>query len=316
MKEVHLSMQKKKWVLEILGSILRRHGFVFSDTYNKNFWHFEKEVNNIIQWIDLEDISFLDVETKKRALTVWIRTSAYGSKFPLDILQFIPKECLPKPIDMLEKFYEGIPHIKDPPKDLRYWPYEDIESFKASLENLAMLVEKYGLPELIKLSIESEIIPTNEMGVNLASSYTELNKKFIRENHLEVSNVSRENIIKWFDIIEQKINDTRSEPYKNVQDMLVEITAFLGEQLRKEVGGEWKVGSEPRTIIIRNANVFASTSYAFLDRLIGSWKNQDINYFREEYLLFIESKLPVTQDFMENFHSRQMELKRFKYPSL
>ena len=313
-------MQKKRWVLEVTNDVLGKHGFTFIENDRRNFWHFEKEEGGITQRIELQDENLFDDSSKKRALTEWICTSAYGSKLPLNMLQFIPKERLPKPIDMLEgldleEFNKKAP-IKEPMKDLVYWSYEDIDSFKSSLKNLTLLVEEYGLPELARLSVESKIIPTVEMATKLASSHKELSDKFAIENQLETSNGSRENIIKWFDVIEQKMKDTKDDPYKCVQDMLVEITAFLGEQLRKELGGKWKTGVEPRIVSIRNMNIFASTSYSPFKRVIGTWKHQDINYFKEEYLLVMESKLPATQEFMRNYSKRRKELKKFKYPAL
>ena len=316
-------MQKKKWILEIGIDVLEKHGFTFVESNRKDFWYFEREVDGITQRIELQDESFLDVGTKKRALIAWISTSAYGSKLPLDILRFIPKERLPKPIDMLEEFYKGVVEEvckgtaqKELPKDLKYWSYQDVDSFKSSLKSLMLLTEAYGLPELTRLSVESEIIPTIEMGTKLASLHEELSEKFIQENQLNVSNSLKETMITWFEVIEQKIKVTKNETYQNVQGMLIEITAFLGEQLRKEVGGEWIVGVEPRIIFIRNMNVFATTSYSPFELVIGSWKYQDINWLKERYFLFMESKLPVTQEFMRNFNKRQEEIDKLKYPAL
>ena len=118
---------------------------------------------------------------------------------------------------------------------MRYWSYDDEESFKSSLKNLVLLIEEYGLPELVRLSVESEVIPTNEMGAKLVSSHKELSEKFIQENQLDVSNISNKIMTARFDTIEQKMQETKDEPYQNIQDTLVEIAAFWASNCEKKL---------------------------------------------------------------------------------
>ena len=85
--------------------------------------------------------------------------------------------------------------------------------------------------------------------------HTELSEKFISDNKLSVIECSKENISDWFDIIEKKIIDTKAESYESVQKMLVEIAAFIGEQIKKNVGGEWNQPEiEQRQVFLNGMN--------------------------------------------------------------
>ena len=305
-------MQKKKWILEIIGSMLERHGFAFS---KNKYWEFEREINGILQTIAIEDEDFRHLETEARALHLKFSTTAYGSRIPVEITKLIPKEELPKARYMAENINKRL-SIKFP-GSLEYWTYDDEESFKAVLGNFVHLIETYGFDKLEELSIEEEVIPTNEMGTRLVSSYEMLSEKFIKENHLDITSTSREDIEGWFDLIKQKFEETKEESYQDVQDMLVEITAFLGEQLRKEVGGKWCAGHyEARGVSMSEMNVWSTRSWKPLPHVIGSWKHQDINWLRERYFLFLDSKLPLTHEQMLELHKRTCEMDKLKYPNL
>jgi len=310
-------MQKKKWIIEIMVNALDDYGFVFvPDKYDKSkLWHFEREVGGITQRITLEDERYLYYGTKGRTLGLSFSTSAYGTRAPVSILKILPNERIPK-----VKIKADHPNKKVRPLlgELRYWVYDDEEGLKSILRDFVSLIKDYGLDKLTELSIEKEVVPTNEMGEKLMSSYEQLSEKFIQENQLDVTSIAKDNVLKWFDIVDQKIKEAKSETYQDVQEMLVEITAFLGEQLRIEVGGEWKVGIDTKTITIRRMNVFSTSVWLILAVVIGSWKHQDTNWLREEYFLFLDSKLPVTHEQMTELNIRRNELSsgKFKYPAL
>ena len=304
-------MQKKKLIVEIIGGSLEKHGFVFvADAFSKNkYWHFEREVDGITQRITLEDEGFRVLETEARVLNLMFSTTAFGSQIPIEIIDFIPKERLPIAKDMAENINMTMPG------ESRYWAYDDKDSFKTVLKDFMLLIEDYGLDKLEELSTEKEIIPTNEMGEKLVSSYKKLSKKFTEENNLDTS-LSKDNIANWFEVIEEKMKRTKNKHYQYVQEMLLEITAFLGEQLRKEVGGEWSTVIDPRYPIIRKMNVFSNSSWKPLGMVIGSWKHQDISWLKEEYSLFFDCKLPVSHEQMLEIRKRRCEMDKLKYPTI
>jgi len=310
-------MQKKKWILEILGNELEKHGFAFVGNEQSLYkhWHFEREADSVKQRISLLDESFTKFQTKAKALHLEFSTTAYGSRLPIHLLDFIPKELIPEAKNMAESINRK---LFSPLFEPRHWVYEDVDSFKKILTDFILAIEDYGLAKLAELSIEKEVIPTNEMGQQLISSYTELSKTFIQNNQPNMMSISKENVTQWFDVIEQKMKSTKDEPYQNVQNMLVEITAFLGEQLRKAVGGKWRSGLELRFIIMYEMNVFATNSWLPLACVVGSWRHQDIQWLKERYFLFLDSKLPVSHQQMAELNKRAGELSdgKFKYPAL
>ena len=125
------------------------------------------------------------------------------------------------------------------------------------------------------------------------SDYGLLNEEFINKHNLDAENRTRENMNSWFDVIEDKINETSNDPYDSVKDMLVEISAFLGEQMRMELGGDWCYGNEKRTVLIKKMNALNKT-IGTLGLVIKSWKDQDVPFLREFYYRVLDSKLPLT----------------------
>ena len=309
-------MQKQRWIKEIVGSSLEKHGFSFvADSYSKNkYWHFEREVDGIVQRITLEDESFQMLQTDARVLNLMFSTTAFDSQIPVDIIDFIPTERLPIAKKLANNSKKLTQNMLG---ESRYWSYDDKESFKSILADFVLLIEDYGLDKLVELSTEKEIIPTKEMGEKLISSYKQLNEKFIQDNQINITSFSKKNVTNWFDIIEKKMKSTKDEPYQNVQDMLLEMTAFLGEQLRKEVGGEWSTVIDPRYPIIQKMNVFSNSSWKPFRVVIGSWKHQDTSWLKEEYFLYFDCKLPVTHEQMLAIRNRRREMRKMlKYPAL
>ena len=170
----------------------------------------------------------------------------------------------------------------------------------------------------MELSVETETaIPTNKMGEKLISSYESLSEIFIQKHKIDVKDDSKETVCKWFELIKQKIMETKDEPYENVKGMLLEMTAFLGEQLIRHVGGRWEVGTFPRSVYLIDMNTFASSCSIF-DFVIGSWRIQDISYLKENYLLLIEDKLPMSPMQRRELNQRRKELNsgKFTFPFL
>jgi len=83
------------------------------------------------------------------------KTSAYGSGAPVNLLKFLPKNCLPEPIPTFLL-------------DFRYWVYETEDEFKEILVDFIGFIEEYGLDKLAELSVETETaVPTNVLIVKL-----------------------------------------------------------------------------------------------------------------------------------------------------
>ena len=90
--------------------------------------------------------------------------------------------------------------------------------------------------------------------------------------------------------------------------MLVEMAAFLGEQLRKEMGGEWDYDFDPRHISIRALNGHIIHSYSSLSQCVDMWKYQDINFCRGLYLIVLANKAPLTMEQEEQLMKWEEEI--------
>ena len=282
--------KKKKYILDIVGKAIEKYGFVydFEKAYTgSGIWGFVREVNSIKQRISIQKNRFT------KSLFLNFETSAWGQghykRAGSDSEIKLPKG------KYSDKFNQ--------------WYYETDEDFKKILVEFADIIEKYGITKLTEMSIEPTIIPTVEMAEKLLLHHINLNEQFIKDNELDTSEISKENVYKWFKVIEKKFKDTKYEPYENVQDMLIEVTAFLGEQLKIEMEGNWKQwGQDIRFISILQLNSEIRFGYSVLAEVVKAWDDHDFDYFREYYLLLLDSKLPVSEEKRVELKNRENQL--------
>ena len=263
-------MQKKKMIIDIIGKEIEKYGFTYGleKAYSApNLWGFTREVNGIKQRIIIQQHRFMP------ALFLEFSTSAWGG-------------------NMGER---AGTKIKIPPNysnNHDTWSYNDDEKFKKILLEFVDIIEKYGLKNLEERSVEPEVIPTNEMGEKLISSVEELSCKFIQDNQIKNLEMNEENILKWFKLVENKFEQTKDLPYDDVKDMLVEVVAFLGEQLRKKLNGEWRAGLDPRVVPLVRLEVEPNRqgSYNLLTTMVEAWGEKDLSRVKERYLAFLKNR--------------------------
>ena len=262
-------MQKKKMIMDIIGKEIKKYGFTYGveKAYSgTHTWGFSREIQGIIQRISLQEHRFM------KAFFLGFSTSAWG--------QSMDKRAGTKiqlPADYSNQ------HDK--------WYYETEEDFKNMLIEFLDIIENHGLKELEAMSIEPEVIPTNEMGEKLISSVKELSTQFIQDNQIVNFEMSEGNISKWFELIEAKFKATKDFSYNDVKDMLLEVIAFLGEQLRQELQGEWRMGIESRIIILEILKTHPYSGYFPLKAIVEAWSKNDISDFKEQYLTFLKNKV-------------------------
>jgi len=287
-------MKKKKIILDIVGKAIEKHGFIFDLENSRNgFWDFVREIDSIKQKIFIQKNNFAESLYLNFATSAWGHGRARAGTY--------------SEIKLPQGEYSNV---------YDEWYYETEEDFKKILVEFVDIIEKYGLDKLNEMSIEPEVIPTLEMAKKLLSSHTGLSKHFIKNNKLNIDEVSKGNVCKWFEVIEQKFKDTKDEPYENVKDMLVEVAAFLGEQLRKEMRGEWKQWKENmRNVSVIKMNGYIHRSYPILSEVVEMWNEQDFNYYKEYYLMILDNKLPLTEEQMIGISNRLMQISEMKKKS-
>ena len=101
------------------------------------------------------------------------------------------------------------------------------------------LLIKNGLKMLDEMSIEEKETDTDEMYHELYYHHDELCEKFIRKTGIKATGYDEENINHWFDVIEERVSVLKQGDYEDAKEELVEMAAFLGNQLVKYMGGEW-----------------------------------------------------------------------------
>jgi len=281
-------MKQKKIILKIIGEAVKEYGFSYTpDPKAPSMWNFTKKVGTITQTISIYNIH---LGFGKKIVLRFI-TDAWGQGAGTDAFQIIPREMWPN-------IYG-------------YWECDSEGELEEVLLEFVEIIKEYGIDELNRMSVEEEVIPTNEMGSKLMDSYEELSKKYIEENQLDISNRTQENMRKWFKIIQQEIEKTQANSYQETQEMLVEVTAFVGEQLRTELDGEWQ--GKGRGIRLHNLNTYDRAITFHLAQVVEAWKNNSIEIVEEIYFLLLDGKLPITPEQKKELDKRWEQPLDFRF---
>ena len=279
-------MKKKKSVLEIIGKVVEKYGFIYNEKYGDNLaWVFIREQNSIQQRIHIVEHRFAKMLFLRFETTAWV----WGSSF------INASSCIPA--DKYNSCKQG-----------GVWLYEDEESFRKTLKEFAEIIEKYGIDKLNEISTEEAIIPTNEMGKRLLESHEILSASFINKYQLKIAQWTKKDVLKWFELIAKIMIQRKEQDYENVKEELMEITAFLGEQLRKKVGGDWECLGAFRNLVLGKLNCYSIPVYLILRNVIGAWKDQNVEQLKQEYLFLLDAKLPLEIDEMEKLSVRWAKL--------
>ena len=290
-------MKRENIILEIIGEGIKEHGFTYVRSKKKLSWDFTRKVGATTQWITIEEEHFIWHPNKPKALHLYFATDAYKSS-PWSAIQMIPSERLPEPDEITKHVFASMIDERSVARSIdeckgQYWSFKTEEEYINILKEFVSIIEDYGLTRLKNLSVEKdegEIITTDEMGAKLFSSIQSLNEDFISRYELDVNDYSKENISKWFEVINQIITESSDTTYEKVQDLLIQIAAFLGEQLRKELGGEWRKGVSDRIIVISGMKSSNFTGYFPLDNVVESWKNKTTKRLKGEFVYLLDGK--------------------------
>jgi len=281
-------MKNKKLVIDIVGKAVEKYGFTYDkEQSNNGIWMFVREQNSIKEKIYVQKNRF------QKELYLRFDTTAWVWDHSMVEARFL----------IAEKQYGNYKH-------LRVWLYEDEDGFKEILKEFVEIIEKYGIDKLNEMSIEEEVVPTEEMGKKLFYFHDELSKSFAEENHLHINLDSREDIEKCFDILAAKIKETKESKYDDVKDFLIAVAAFLGERMKAEVGGEWDISAGYRDIILKGLNCYVKTTYPTLTNTIRVWKDKSSERFKQEYLSVLDAKLPLEIEQMEELQKRWREISK------
>lgn len=128
-----------------------------------------------------------------------------------------------------------------------YWAYHDEESMIKVLGEMAEVIRSQGIEALKKMSVPEKISTDNEMYHELYLHHEEFAAEFQERTGLESTGYDEENLTRWFDYIDNRIEELSKGQYDAAaKKELLEMAAFLGEQIVKYKGGEWRHRVTPK----------------------------------------------------------------------
>ena len=124
-----------------------------------------------------------------------------------------------------------------------YWKYHDEESMVEVLKKIVAIIRNRGIDALKKLSIPERINASdNEMHRKLYLHHKELAEAFIERTGMVSTGYDEENLKRWFDYMDSRVEEMKKGAYDSgTKEELLEMAAFLGEQIVKYKGGSWKL---------------------------------------------------------------------------
>lgn len=281
-------MKKMKIIKDIIGTYVAKEDYYYA-LKERDMWCYEKKIGDIICKICIQESKL----EKQLRLYFETNTFQYPRKFIKDILT-----------ENDNKKYKNIGYIPE----IGWWSYSSEEDFVEIIKAFREIIEKYEKPIMKKLTVEEKIIPTFEMAERLYNNNQSLSEKFIHENLINIKNISLSEIRKWFKLIENLIDEKHGEKYENVQELLIEIAAFLGNEIIKYASGKWVHPENSRAIYISNLECYILDGILILDYVIDMWKENSIYKLEGIYEYLYESRLPLSEEKMIDLLERKNKL--------
>lgn len=151
-----------------------------------------------------------------------------------------------------------------------YWAYHDEDSMIKVLEEMVEVIRNQGIAALKKMSIPPKISTDDEMYHELYLHHKELAESFEKRTGIVPTGYDEENLSKWFDYIDNRIEELGKGQYDAAAKReLLEMAAFLGEQIIEYKGGKWEHYVSPKieSFCIIYKSAFSQT--VIVDELIN-----------------------------------------------
>lgn len=195
----------KKILDKKLGPVLKEHGFLYDKKIHHLGWRYQRNSIDALQYFT---ITQSPMDSKQ------IRFELSTSKSPYDVIYSGR---------LRREVGEG---IQD------YWRFDSEEDLGSVLEEMYRLFKEKGL-EYLNILVKPEIVPSLEYEKILMENYKSLTKQFIEEFQAEFELADLKNI-------EIKFNQKKSLcESKNDWDLILRASAYFGERLVHDLGGEW-----------------------------------------------------------------------------
>ena len=220
-------MKKTQIIKNTVGEKLKGYGFRYLKTegpcrifmreaygYKR---YYDPETDVVKQYISIQESSY------GMGLTVRFKTDAVNGVSGLDV-KFLK---------------EKNPNKLSANKGSSWFFYSGEEDYKRVLLYLADLIIEYGLEHLDRMSIEEEVIPTKAMANELMENHAELDRRFLEKYKFNTVAHSMEDIEDWLQKLKEMIISVSEKPYEEVEELLLEMAAFIGERHCELIGAKW-----------------------------------------------------------------------------
>lgn len=259
-------LNRGKWIRKKIGEGLKEEGFVYTG-FKGDVWVFEKQYQENVTWyvyiyvyrFDPWQITFHLATNVPAKLTVYAHqiVDAHSRKEDL----------------------------------LGYWRFHDEESLIKVLEEMVQIIRNEGKKVLEELSIPEKIYDTKEMHKELFEHHQEYAERFVEKTGIIATGYDEENIERWLDYIVPRIEKLREQDYEDVADEIIEMSAFVGEQIAKYCNGSWEIASKSRFCLVRyklNKNPNLEMVIPILRRITAGYMGKGREWMRNVFLDVIE----------------------------
>ena len=255
-------INRGKLVRKYIGEGIAPFKFEYKG-YKNDSWIFERKFNTAIQTISIYPYRF-DQSMITFELYTDVRNSAYASKIGTNIVS----------ADMIED-------ITTNGEINGYWKYETEKELVKVLNDMKEVLMKKGMRILVELSKGEEEVDTSEMYHELYFNHDRLCEKFIQKTGIKVTGFDMENIDNWFNIIEDRVAILKKQSYEQSKWELVEMAAFLGNQLVKYLHGEWYrfIGDGFETCMIINCDTINESTNC-LSIVVGGYTQNGMSWVK------------------------------------
>lgn len=186
-----------------------------------------------------------------------------------------------------------------------YWRWENEQEYIQVIKSIAELLLEEGLSVFDKLSIRPESVDTDEMARNLFYHHDDLAKRFQEKYDIKEADFTKENIDSWFKIIMSRCEELKKENVSDVRNELLEMAAFLGVQIERNLQGKWSKYEKDNFIgcSLSEINSLGCSSINLLNILCSDYSNNDLQRTKDMYMEMYETQRPkevvVTNEMVE-----------------
>lgn len=173
-----------------------------------------------------------------------------------------------------------------------YWIVYDTKSLISVLDEMAQSIIEYGLDALEELSVPIDRSITNDMLRRVYDEHKALNEIFLKTNNIDDSKFDEKSIEMWFGIIKQVLNDIGEKSKEDKELVLMQISAFLGEQLVLHMGARWELYKKDRKLDCFVTDIQTNYNYVYhpFGQLEECFKNNDVEQLKNHFLKVYEKR--------------------------